>query len=122
MEKKVEEMQQGVVTMAVEGYRLNAFLKSLAPRISDERFLKRVTNQILRFDKNFVEGLHNAGLEWVDFTGYEYEPGLPVEPINIEDFAEKDELVVQVTLEPVIKIKDSAEIIRRGIVVLGGKE
>ena len=46
MERKVEEMQQGVVTMAVEAYRLNAFVKSLVPRIADERFLKRLTNQM----------------------------------------------------------------------------
>ena len=94
MEKKVEEMQQGVVTMAVEAYRLNAFVKSLVPRIADERFLKRLTNQIARFDKTFAEGLNTAGLEWIDFTGHEYDPGLPVEPINMEEFTENDELII----------------------------
>ena len=122
MEKKVEEMQQGVVTMAVEAYRLNAFVKSLVPRIADERFLKRLTNQIARFDKTFAEGLNTAGLEWIDFTGHEYDPGLPVEPINMEEFTENDELIIEVMLEPVVKIKDSTEIIKKGIVVLGGKE
>lgn len=122
MEKKVEEMQQGVVTMAVEAYRLNAFVKSLVPRIADERLLKRLTNQIARFDKMFAEGLNTAGLEWIDVTGHEYDPGLPVEPINMEEFTENDELIIEVMLEPVVKIKDSTEIIKKGIVVLGGKE
>lgn len=122
MERKVEEMQQGVVTMAVEAYRLNAFVKSLVPRIADERFLKRLTNQIARFDKMFAEGLNTAGLEWIDVTGNEYDPGLPIEPINMEEFTENDELIIEVMLEPVVKIKDSTEIIKKGIVVLGGKE
>ena len=122
MEKKIEEMQQGVVTMAVEAYRLNAFVKSLVPRIADERLLTRLTNQIARFDKMFAEGLNTAGLEWIDLTGNEYDPGLPIEPINMEEFTENDELIIEVMLEPVVKIKDSTEIIKKGIVVLGGKE
>ena len=122
MERKVEEMQQGVVTMAVEAYRLNAFVKSLVPRIADERFVKRLTNQIARVDKMFAEGLNTAGLEWIDVTGNEYDPGLPIEPINMEEFTENDELIIEVMLEPVVKIKDSTEIIKKGIVVLGGKE
>ena len=40
----------------------------------------------------------------------------------MEEFTENDELIIEVMLEPVVKIKDSTEIIKKGIVVLGGKE
>lgn len=46
--------------------------------------------------------LGEAGLRLVVFDGQPYQPGLPVRPLNAEDFAEDDGLFVAMTNEPTI--------------------
>jgi len=58
----------------------------------------------------------------VDFTGAEFETGLPVEPINLADFAAEENLFVEAMLEPTIKPTNSAEIIKLGVAVLGRRK
>ena len=57
-------------------------------------------------------------MEVVDFTGAEFETGLPIAPINLADFAADDELIVEAMLEPTIKLANSSEIIKPGSAVL----
>ena len=42
-------------------------------------------------------------------------------PINLDDFAAEENLIVETMLEPTIKIVNSAEIIKHGAAVLGRK-
>lgn len=59
------------------------------------------------------------GVEVLDFTGAEFEIGLPVEPINLADFAAEEILFVAAMIEPTIKIAGTTEIVKRGAAVLG---
>ena len=61
-------------------------------------------------------------MQILDFTGEEFEAGLPILPINLGDFCANDVLFVEVMMEPMIKVADTAEIVKKGAVVLGRKD
>lgn len=107
-----------VIDLVAESWRLNQFMKKFAPRIADERIRKKFSNQITRFDKKLSTATEIFGLELVDFTGAEFETGLPISPINLADFAADETLFVENMLEPTIKVANSTEIVKRGSAVL----
>ncbi len=74
----------------------------------NEILRQKISNQVARFDKKFLQTTEVLGVEVVDFTGTEFETGLPVAPINLADFAVDDELIVETMLEPTIKLANSA--------------
>ena len=73
---------------------------------------------IRNFKKEPSTKLNALNLNVVNFTGEKYEPGLPILPINLGDFNADDELVIEMMIEPTIKIADTAEIVRKGAAVL----
>ena len=116
-----EKNLTAVAELLVEGWRLNHFTKNLA-RFADEKLKRKIDNQSVRFDKKFLRATEELGLEVVDFTGEEFETGLPLTPINLADFAAEENLFVEAMIEPTIKRKDSAEIVKLGAAVLGRRK
>lgn len=55
------------------------------------------------------------------FDGCEYNEGLPVTPLNADEFDIKDNLVVVQTIEPTV-LTEKGEIIRQGTVILSEKK
>ena len=80
---------------------------------------KKVEMSYLRLHKMIQRYCDFLRIEMPLYEGMEYEIGLPVEPLNLEDFEKSDRLYIETVLEPVIKKKDSSEIIRNGKVILG---
>lgn len=107
-----------VVELIAEGWRMNQFTKNFTARIADDKLRKKFSNQIARFDKKFSSTAETFGLELVDFTGEEFESGLPVTPINLADFAAEEKLFVAAMLEPTIKLTGSTEILKLGAAIL----
>ena len=110
----LDEKISAVAELLSESWRLNQFTRNLAAHVTDEKLRKKISNQVARFDKKFLQATEVFGLQVVDFTGTEFETGLPVAPINLADFAADDELIVEAMLEPTIKLANSAEIVKRG--------
>ena len=95
--------------MLAESWRLAHFTEKFADG-ADDKLRKKISNQVTRFDKHFHATAEAFGLEVVDFTGAEFETGLPVAPINLADFAAEEKLFVAAMLEPTIKIAGSASV------------
>ena len=66
-----------------------------------------------------ISELEKLGLEVLDFSGEKFDTGLPVYPINLNDFEADTDLIIEMMLEPTIKRKDSPEILKKGSVVVG---
>ena len=115
------EKFNALVNLLAESWRLNQFTKNLPNQIADEKLQKKIANQALRFDKHLRVTAEIFGLEVLDFTGAEYETGLPIAPINLADFATEENLIVEAMIEPTIKIAGTAEIVKCGAAVLGGR-
>lgn len=123
MEKSEQDkFMSSVIELIIEGWRIYHYTDGLVRRISDTRIQKRGLNQTARFHKHMKSAMDKLNLEIVDFTGQDYVTELPVHPINLDDFNSEDTLYVDVTLEPVIKKKNSAEIICPGVVVVGRRD
>lgn len=71
--------------------------------------------------KHLQATLDALNLQIIDFTGEEFEAGLPILPINLGDFCANDVLFVEMMMEPTIKVADTAEIVKKGAAVLGRK-
>ena len=80
---------------------------------------KKIEMSYLRLHKMIQRYCDFLGIEMPSYEGMEYEIGLPVDPLNLEDFEKSDRLYIETVLEPVIKKRDSSEIIRNGKVILG---
>lgn len=74
-----------------------------------------------RINKAISRYCNDKGVEIKDIEGMEYDPGLPVDPLNLEDFTPNDELYVGVMLEPIIKEKGTSKVLRNGKVFLVAK-
>lgn len=116
------EKFQSVVNLIVEGWRFNRYAKNLSERIADAKVQKKFFNQIARFEKNLQTTLSSLNLSILDFTGEDFEDGLPILPINLGDFSADDKLIVEVMMEPTVKFEDSAKIIRKGAAILRRKD
>ena len=114
-----EDFYLELADYAAEGWRLCQYTKALLGKVLNPQIQKRGMNQVKRFDKHSSAALEKLGIEVLDFAGEVYNTGLPVYPINLEDFEAEDELRVEVTLEPTIKRLNSAEILKKGSVVVG---
>lgn len=115
-----EKKFSAVIDLLTESWRLNQFTKKLI-QIADAKFQRKISNQVARFDKHFLSATEIWGLEILDFTGEEFETGLPIIPINLSDFAANENLIVEAMFEPTIKVAGSTEIIKYGAAVLGRK-
>jgi len=113
-----EKKFNSVVDLIVESWRLNRFTKNLAEKTDNPKIQKRAFNQINRFEKCIQSALETHNLNLIDFTGTPYETGLPILPINLGDFNVDDKLIIEMMIEPTIKIADTAEIVRKGAAVL----
>ncbi len=83
---------------------------------------KKMDMAYVRLHKMIRRYCEFHGIELPPYEGMEYEIGLPVEPLNLEDFETEDSLYIETVLEPVIKKSGSSEIIRNGKVLLAVKE
>lgn len=113
----IDEKLSATADLLAEGWRLNHFTKKLAD-VADDNLRKKISNAVTRFDKKLSTAANIFGLEVVDFTGKEFDTGLPIAPINLADFAADDSLIVAAMIEPTIKIAGSATIVKCGAAVL----
>lgn len=118
MNQDGEEKFNTLVDLIVESWRFNRFAQNFVENTDDPKFQKRAFNQIKRLENSVQSALEAYNLNVVNFTGEKYEPGLPILPINLGDFNADDELVIEMMIEPTIKIADTAEIVRKGAAVL----
>lgn len=100
------------------------FQRSIAPIVNEAAVSSSVKTRKAqmafdRLNKKVCAVLQEElNVEMLDFTGSQYEEGLPLEAMNIEDFEGVDNLVIVNMLEPVIKEKGTSNILRNGKVIL----
>ena len=110
-----EAMRDAVISMAVESWRFCRVFERLRQKL-DAGEQNRYESPLRWFSKKVDEALEQAGLRIVNVEGHSFDPGMAATPLNIEEFNEKDTLVVDQMLEPIIMGKEG--IIRTGTVIL----
>lgn len=88
-----------------------------------DRQISKINSLCDRMDKVIKNYCDELQIEMLDYSGIEYEIGLPVDPLNLDDFEEKDiKLYINMMIEPVIKEKGTSVIIHNGKVILSDKK
>ena len=90
-----------LITIAVEAWRFKRVFERLLAK-ADAGETKRYQNQFDWFMRQVEGSLAKAGLKVVNVEGQAFDPGVAATPLNIEDFDESEELIIDQMLEPII--------------------
>jgi hypothetical protein len=112
---KIPEENTILADFAVEIWRLPRMMEKLMAKIDlDEQ--KRYESQFGWFNKKAMEFLQSEGITIASLEGIPFDVGMPISPINIDDFNKDDELVIEQVLEPVII--QNGRVLKTGSVIL----
>ncbi len=108
-----------VADFLVEDYRFQRSFVSAVNKLFNEETKKYESSY--KFHKNKIEELANRmRLQLKVFDGIDYNEGLPVTPLNADEFASSENLVIEQTIEPTV-ITLNGDIVRQGTVILAEK-
>ena len=111
-----EVLKSSLIGIAGELYRFQSVFARMVSRFPMEEQNKYIS-QYSWFSKRVVKALDGAGLRIIDLQGKEYDPGMAVIPINLDEFGPDDRLFVEQMMEPVIM--EGNKVIKTGTVFLG---
>lgn len=110
-----EILRESLIKVAVQAWRFSKVFDRLLMKL-DAGEQTRYASQFRWFLKNLQESLAEAGLTLVNVEGHEYNPGMAVTPINLDEFKAEDILFVDQMLEPIIMGQES--LMKMGVVSL----
>lgn len=87
--------------IAIESWRFVILVNKLLAQL-DAGERGRYQSQTKFFLRRLESNLKSAGLMIVNLEGSTFDPGMAATALNIEDFSESDNLVVDQMIEPVI--------------------
>lgn len=111
-----EVLLKSIIDMVIEEWRFKKVFERMLQKF-DIGEQSRYRGQFSWFDKKVSEAVDNAGLYIVNVEGQDFDIGMAVTPLNLDDFAAEDKLFVEQMLEPIIMGDNN--IIKTGKVILG---
>ena len=122
-ERKNKHKSEQITVLAdflAEDFRFRRSFLSAVNKLFDDEAKKYKPAYL--FHQNKIKELSaKMQLQLITFDGSEYNEGLPVTPLNADEFSSAENLVVFQTIEPTI-ITDKGDIVRQGTVILSEKE
>jgi hypothetical protein len=110
-----DEARQIIIDLIVEGWRFSKLFAKVLSKL-DAGEGHRYVNQFNYFLKQLQDKTELAQLKIVNVEGLNFDPGMAVTPLNIEDFSPNTLLIVDQMMEPIIMGPDG--IIKTGTVIL----
>ena len=111
-----EALKNSLIGIAGELFRFEGVFERVLARLPiDEQ--QKYMSQYSWFSKKVIKALDLAGLKILNLQGKEYNPGMAVTPINLDDFDPEDHLYIQQMIEPIIMEQNT--VIKTGTVILG---
>ena len=108
-------LKKSLIDLATENWKTTqVFLKLLSQ--ADIQDQARYAGKLNWFIKKTEDNLKAAGLRVVNLEGEKYDTGMAVTAINLEEYEDESNLVVEKMLEPVIMGSNGVE--RTGTVIL----
>ncbi len=96
-----EKIESTLLSMAIESWRFSKVFNRLLSKV-DAGEQGRYIGQMRWFMKKIEDSLAESGLKLVNVEGQQFDPGMAVTPLNIEEFESDDVLIVEQMLEPII--------------------
>ena len=114
-----ETLRKSITNIAVGTWRIERLLHKLLHDL-DVKEQQRYSSKLRWFVKSTYTSLEEAGMRIVDYEGFSYDSGIPVTPINLDDFSENDVLYINQMIEPVI-VDKKGNVVHTGSVLLQKK-
>lgn len=108
-----------IAEFIIEEYRFMRTYSSAVNKLFTEE-KKRYISAYTFHENKVKELMEKFGLRAIFFDGYDYDEGLPITPLNADEFSITDHLVVEQTYDPAIITLDG-NIIKQGTVSLACK-
>ena len=116
MEQDYLKLQQSIATIASELFRFQKVFEKMVKKL-DMEDQGRYISQFNWFSKKVFRASDDADLKLLAFEeGQEYDEGMAVTPLNIDDFESSDKLCIEQMIEPIIMKND--EVFKVGTVIL----
>ncbi len=111
----IDSVQNVLIDLCIEGWKIfNTFRRMLLGL--DAQNQPKYMNKIEWFKKRMQDVMRAAGLKLVNVEGQEYNPGIAATAINLDEFSDDDNLIVDKMLDPIIMGAEG--IIRSGTVTV----
>ncbi len=110
---------KSLVALASESWRFAKANERVLAKLS-LKDQSRFQSQLKWFVKKIADELENSGLKIIDLDGQDYDVGMAVSVINIDDFDESEKLFIEQVLAPLIMSDDGIE--QMGTVIVGSKK
>ena len=114
-----------IADFLVEDYRFCRSFESAIKKVDNEELKKRYLSSYAFHSDRIKEFVGKAHLQIIIFDGVDYDEGLPVTPLNADEFTYTDNLLVTQTIEPTILNADSQHqniILHQGTAILSKKQ
>lgn len=99
--QEILHITKNISNFLVEDFKFQRYFLSAINKLPDE--LKRKYESVYNFHKNKMDTLaETIQLKVKVFDGCDYNEGLPVTPLNADEFSVDDVLIVSQTIEPTI--------------------
>lgn len=114
-EVSLEDVTQSLIDMAVDSWRFSKVFERVLSKL-DAGEQGRFRGQHRWFSKRVEESLTSIGLRVVNVEGQYFDPGIAATPLNIGDFSNDDQLMIDQMIEPIIMGRDG--LVKSGTVTL----
>lgn len=114
-EENTPALSSSLINIAVESWRFSKLFERMLSKM-DAGEQSRYQSQYRWFLKKLEESLSESNMNLVNVEGQTFDPGIAATALNIDDFHEDDELIVEQMLEPIIM--GSNGLLRSGTVML----
>ena len=114
----ISQIRRSLLDIAVEEYRMREVIVNILGKLNPVD-APRFESRYRYFSSEVEKAITNAGFRLLDadnFIGKQFDIGMAVKPLNIQDFDTYDILVIQQVIEPVIM--EGENVARVGIVKL----
>ncbi len=108
-------MRENLAELAIESWRLSKAFESLLSK-SDPIEQRKHQGKLSWFNKKLFKTLEEADLKIINLVDQPYEIGAAVNPININEFMQTDELEIEQMIEPIVMWNE--KVLRTGTVLL----
>lgn len=120
MDNEQELRIAGLIAMVLsETYRFNRTLDKAIKKL-DMNDQKKIVNQYSWFSRKIDDLIKEIGMRMITYDNVLYDVGMPITPINIDEFGSDDRLLILYTIEPTIMQGD--RVFKTGTVILGKDE
>lgn len=114
-----EKTEQFICGLLTEMWRIQKSYESALEK-TEEKVRKRYENQIRFFVKRITTLCQENGYKLINYEGNAFDPGFPIDVVNMSEFSDTEKIMVAQMLEPVI-MKEN-RVLKSGLAIVRGEE